>query len=194
VACSFPTCTTRSTPSVKQRGPSPWRYRSQRLPRGSLRSPQTYEGCSAPPPLRHKGSVPTFLQGVCGLMPGESGSPVTSPSRNIPTRRWGSKESLGVPPLSRFFPHPAAAHLHLDSGWSPACAETSERRIDRRACGARSSRLPSLPPLSRSYGRPPPHRCLDSLAPDARSAAHPRPLPYSMFPAVRSTTVPCYPV
>jgi hypothetical protein len=84
--------------------PSPWRCRSQRLPRGSLRSPQTYQGVSASPPLRHKGSVPMVLQGVCGLMAGESDSPVTSPSCTIPKRRWESKESLGVSTLSGFFP------------------------------------------------------------------------------------------
>jgi|GEM_PF-3611887 len=144
---------------------SPWRYRSQRLPRGSLRSPQPYQGVSAPPPLRHKGSVPMVLQGVCGLRAGESGSPVTSPSCAIPKRRWESKESLGVPTMSGVFPHPAAAHLHLESCWSPAGAETSERRMDRSACCARSSLLPSLPPLSRLYGLPPMPRLARSGCP-----------------------------
>jgi len=53
-------------------------------------------------------------------------------------------------------PHPAAGHLHLDILWWTAGAETSERGLDRRACRARSSRLPSLPQVSRSYGPPPP--------------------------------------
>ncbi len=60
-------------------GPSPWRCRSHRLPRGSLWSPQTYQGFRAPPPLRVKGSVPTMSKGVCGLLSWESDSQVTYP-------------------------------------------------------------------------------------------------------------------
>jgi hypothetical protein len=60
-------------------GPSPWKYRSHRLPRGSLWSPQTYQGFRAPPPLRVKGSVPTMSKGVCGLLSWESDSQVTYP-------------------------------------------------------------------------------------------------------------------
>jgi hypothetical protein len=47
-------------------------------------------------------------------------------------------------------PRPAAGPLHLDIWWSTAGAETSDRGIDRSACATRSSRLPSLPPASRS--------------------------------------------
>ncbi len=58
-----------------------------------MRSPQTYQGCSAPPPLRVKGSVPTMSKGVCGLLTWERDSQVTSPSLRVPTRRQESKES-----------------------------------------------------------------------------------------------------
>src|SRR5712691_4620451 len=54
-------------------------------------------------------------------------------------------------------PHPAAGRLHLDTLWWTAGAETSERGVYRRAFRARSSRLPSLPQVSRSYALPPPH-------------------------------------
>ena len=46
-------------------------------------------------------------------------------------------------------PHPAAGRLHLDILWWTAGAETSERGVYRRAFRARSSRLPSLPQVSR---------------------------------------------
>src|SRR5262249_47191231 len=57
-----------------------------------------------------------------------------------------------------------------------ASAETSERGIYRRNCCVGSSRLPSLPQVSRSYDLPPP-QCLNSLTPDARRGGplHPRP-------------------
>jgi len=61
------------------RGPSPWRCRSHRLPRGSLRSPQTYQGFPTPPPLRVKGSVPTMSKGVFRLLSWKSDPQVTSP-------------------------------------------------------------------------------------------------------------------
>jgi len=69
-----------------------------------------------------------------------------------------------------------AGHLHLDTLWWMAGAETSERGIYRRNCRVRSSRLPSLPQVSRSYDLPPP-QCLNSLTPDARRGGplHPRP-------------------
>ena len=60
-------------------------------------------------------------------------------------------------------PHPAAGHLHLDMPWCTAGAETSERGIYRRACRVRSSHLPSLPQLSRSYELPPPNASTRSL-------------------------------
>src|SRR5437764_503526 len=60
-------------------------------------------------------------------------------------------------------PHPAAGRLHLDTLWWTAGAETSERGIYRRAFRARSSRLPSLPQLSRSYALPPPPASTRSL-------------------------------
>src|SRR6266568_4762407 len=53
-------------------------------------------------------------------------------------------------------PHPTAGRLHLDTLWWTAGAETSERGVYRRAFRARSSRLPSLPQVSRSYALPPP--------------------------------------
>ncbi len=46
---------------------------------GFFGSPQTYQGFSAPPPLKVKGFVPTMSKGVCGLVTRESGSQVTSP-------------------------------------------------------------------------------------------------------------------
>src|SRR2546421_11529959 len=70
-------------------------------------------------------------------------------------------------------PHPAAGRLHLDILCWTAGAETSERGIYRRAFRARSSRLPSLPQVSRSYALPPP--CLNSLTQDAHRAGPPRP-------------------
>src|SRR5439155_17857214 len=60
-------------------------------------------------------------------------------------------------------PHPAAGRLHLDTLWWTAGAETSERGVYRRAFRARSSRLPSLPQVSRSYALPPPHASTRSL-------------------------------
>src|SRR5712691_11617037 len=59
--------------------------------------------------------------------------------------------------------HPAADRLHLDMLCWTAGAETSERGIHRRACRVRSSRLPSLPQLSRSYDLPPPPASTRSL-------------------------------
>jgi hypothetical protein len=81
-------------------------------------------------------------------------------------------------------PHPAAGRLHLDTLWWTAGAETSERGIYRRAFRARSSRLPSLPQVSRSYDQPPP-LCLNSLTPEARRAGPPRPQPYRCSPSQR---------
>ncbi len=40
-------------------------------------------------------------------------------------------------------PRPAAGRLHLDALWLAAGAETSERRVHRRAKRPRSSRLPA---------------------------------------------------
>src|SRR5437868_14688618 len=60
-------------------------------------------------------------------------------------------------------PHPAAGRLHLDTLWWTAGAETSERGVYRRAFRARSSRLPSLPQVSRSYALPPPPASTRSL-------------------------------
>src|SRR6266568_3302946 len=81
--------------AVGWRCPSPWKCRSHRLPRGSLRSPQTYQGFSAPPPLRVKGSVPTMSKGVCELMSWECDSQVTSPSTRVPRKRQESKRAEG---------------------------------------------------------------------------------------------------
>src|SRR5258708_13018388 len=72
-------------------------------------------------------------------------------------------------------PHPAAGRLHLDILWWTAGAETSERGVYRRAFRARSSRLPSLPPVSRSDALPPP--CLNSLTHHSPQAAPPPPPP-----------------
>src|SRR5438105_170622 len=47
-------------------------------------------------------------------------------------------------------PHLRQVRLHLDILWWTAGAETSERGVYRRATCARSSRLPSLPQVSRS--------------------------------------------
>src|SRR6266571_4362572 len=68
--------------------------------------------------------------------------------------------------------HPAADRLHLDMLWWTAGAETSARGIHRRACRMRSSRLPSLPQLSRSYDLPPPTRprLAHSGCPQSRAA------------------------
>jgi len=60
-----------------------------------LRSPQTYQGFSAPPPLRVKGSVPTMSKGVCELMSWECDSQVTSPSTRVPRKRQESKRADG---------------------------------------------------------------------------------------------------
>jgi hypothetical protein len=66
-------------------------------------------------------------------------------------------------------PHPAAGYLHLDMPWCTAGAQTSERGIYRRACRVRSSHLPSLPQLSRSYDLPPPMpRLAHSRCPQSR--------------------------
>jgi hypothetical protein len=46
-------------------------------------------------------------------------------------------------------PHLRKVRLHLDTLWWTAGAETSEREVYRRATYARSSRLPSLPQVSR---------------------------------------------
>jgi hypothetical protein len=76
--------------------------------------------------------------------------------------------------------HPAAGRLHLDILWWTALAETSERGIYRRATCARSSRLPSLPQASRSYGLPPPQmpRLAHSRCPQRRVS----PPPYTKSP------------
>jgi hypothetical protein len=60
-----------------------------------LRSPQTYQGFSAPPPLRVKGSVPTMSKGVCELISWESDSQATSPSTRVPRKRQESKRADG---------------------------------------------------------------------------------------------------
>ena len=60
-----------------------------------MRSPQTYQGFSAPPPLRVKGSVPTMSKGVCELMSWECDSQVTSPSTRVPRKRQESKRAEG---------------------------------------------------------------------------------------------------
>jgi hypothetical protein len=79
-------------------------------------------------------------------------------------------------------PHPAAGHLHLDTLWSTALAETSERGIYHRACRARSSRLPSLPQASRSYGPPPPP--VPRLAHSGGPQSWASPAPGGKIPAV----------
>src|SRR6266568_3110974 len=68
--------------------------------------------------------------------------------------------------------HPAADRLHRDMLWWTAGAEASARGIHRRACRMRSSRLPSLPQLSRSYDLPPPPRprLAHSGCPQSRAA------------------------
>jgi len=87
-------------------------------------------------------------------------------------------------------PHPAAGRLHLDILWWTAGAETSERGIYRRAFRARSSRLPSLPQVSRSYALlPPMPQLAHSGCPQSRTSpkAPPQvlsfPTPASLAPA-----------
>ena len=160
---------------------SPWRYRSQRLPRESLRSPQTYQGFSVPPPLRevcpHDSTRGLRAHGRGERLPGD-----LSFMHHTQTK-VGQQRVAWCADTERVLPHPAATLLHLDSWWSPAGAETRERRMDRSTCCARSSRLPSLPPLSRLYGLPPP---TDASTRSLRipAALPPSPVPYSVFPAV----------
>src|SRR5262249_4287025 len=123
---------------------------------------------------------------------GESGSPVTSPCPSVPKSRRESKEALGVPTMSTCFPTPVSPTLRQPiSTWTAGGHRLAPRRASDgwTAAPVAPARL-----VCQAYHRCPgcmgcrPHRCLDSLAPDTRSAAPPRPFPYSVFPAVHSTS------
>jgi hypothetical protein len=92
-----------------------------------------------------------------------------SPLQALTRSKVRAQISLVAPPARCTSPTLRKARLHLDTLWWTARAETSDREIYRRACHARSSRLPSLPQASRSYAPFAPS-CLNSLTPDAHRA------------------------
>jgi hypothetical protein len=155
--------------------------------------PSTAEGFLAVPTdiVGVLSTSPTESQGVCphyvkrGLRAPGLGERLPndlsiSHSTQRRTRKQGSmwerdSEMNGFPTLRRTI-SPWTLH-----GWT-AGAETSERGIYRRDISARSSRLPSLPQASRSYGPPPPPvpRLAHSGCPQRRAS----PLPSGKIPAV----------
>ena len=98
-----------------------------------------------------------------------------SPFQSLTHSQVHAQISMVAQPARCTSPTLRKARLHLDALWWTAHAEKSEREIDRRACHARSSRLPSLPQASRSY-TPFAPSCLNSLTPDAHRAGQLHPI------------------